>query len=183
MLAALLSGIELQFEGWNLPGTTLLTGIVVIVCFLFREKAPTPRPYQGLNHLPSPKPLNGQPAPLQRAVHSEAFSRKAHQRSKSDKRSSLRRGGNPVPVMIRDDSAEAAPTDALVLDRSRGGLLVSVPQPISAGTLLSVRLPNVEEDDSWVQIEVRHCRQRDDRWLLGCAFRKEHPWSTLLLFG
>jgi hypothetical protein len=32
-------------------------------------------------------------------------------------------------------------------------------------------------------VEVRHCRHKGDRWLAGCKFGQELPWSVLLLFG
>ena len=63
------------------------------------------------------------------------------------------------------------------------GVLISAPQAASLETIWSVRTTNAPEDLPWIHIRVRHCQQKDDRWLWGCAFTEELPWSVLLLFG
>jgi PilZ domain len=100
-----------------------------------------------------------------------------------EKRSSLRREGNPVEVLVDGATALDQPIKGLVIDRSRGGLQLSLEQPVKVGSLLRVRPPTAPEDLPWVEILVRHCQARGDRWHLGCAFTEELPWSVLLLFG
>jgi hypothetical protein len=72
---------------------------------------------------------------------------------------------------------------ALVLDRSRGGLLLGVSHARRAGDLFWVRAVNAPAEMDWVPMQVRHCRERDGRWLWGCKFMRELPWCELLLFG
>ncbi len=100
-----------------------------------------------------------------------------------DRRQALRRGGNPVPVFITDAEAEAKPVRAYVLDRSTGGLCLSVPEAIEPGTVLSVRAVNAPPATPWVKIEVRNCRPVGNEFELGCKFLITPPWSILLLFG
>src|SRR5437867_9531818 len=44
----------------------------------------------------------------------------------------------PVPVKVTDADATAPPYEGLVLDRSTGGLCLSVPETVEPGTILSV---------------------------------------------
>jgi hypothetical protein len=103
--------------------------------------------------------------------------------STMDRRQALRRGGNPVAVLLTDEDAEAEPIRAYVLDRSTGGLCLAVPEAIDAGTILSVRATNAPPTTPWVQLEVRNCRAVGNEFELGCKFVKTPPWSILLLFG
>jgi hypothetical protein len=100
-----------------------------------------------------------------------------------DRRQALRRGGNPVPILITDSEAEAKPVRAYVLDRSTGGLCLSVPEAIEAGTVLSVRAVNAPPATPWVKLEVRNCRPVGNEFELGCKFLSTPPWNILLLFG
>jgi hypothetical protein len=100
-----------------------------------------------------------------------------------EKRSSLRREGNSVEVLVDGVTSLDQPIQGLVVNRSRGGLQLSLEQSVEVGSLLRVRPPTAPEDLPWVEILVRHCQARGDRWHLGCAFVDELPWSVLLLFG
>ena len=100
-----------------------------------------------------------------------------------DKRRSLRRHGNPVTVLISDALNPGKPLQGLVLDRSRGGLYLSVPHRIDAGCQLTVRTPNFHDHVASVRLLVRHCKQKNQEWRIGCQFMEELPWSVLLLFG
>jgi hypothetical protein len=100
-----------------------------------------------------------------------------------EKRVWLRREGNQMEIDVADIGLTQPPVQGMVLNRSRGGLLLSLPQPTAAGTILSVRPPNAPDEQMWIHVEVRHCKQKADRWHLGCKFTKRLPWSVLLLFG
>jgi hypothetical protein len=100
-----------------------------------------------------------------------------------DKRKFLRRGGNDVPISVSDVLVQAEPTQGLVLNRSRGGLYLSVPQRVEVDRILAVRTPTFPPDLASVQLRVRHCKQKDDAWYLGCQFVEELPWNVLLMFG
>ncbi|OAI50904.1 hypothetical protein AYO44_17430 [Planctomycetaceae bacterium SCGC AG-212-F19] len=100
-----------------------------------------------------------------------------------DRRQALRRGGNPVAVFLTDAEAESKPVQAYVLDRSTGGICLTVPEAVQAGTVLSVRAVNAPPATPWVKVEVRNCRGVGDEFELGCRFLKTPPWNVLLLFG
>src|SRR5262249_26555602 len=101
----------------------------------------------------------------------------------SGRRSALRRGGNPVAILISDAETRAKPSPGFVIDRSTGGLCLSVPEPVVEGTILSVRTSNAPETIPWVQLEVKNCRLVGREYELGCQFVRTPPWSVLLLFG
>src|SRR5438067_1144005 len=101
----------------------LLGGVLFLLCYVmssqnpvasddFRKARPGPKvdSLHSLNATKNPEPpLNG-----------------AHRRqvrgSSKDNRRSLRRGGNPVPVLVSDLEAGDETLQGLVLNRSRGGL-------------------------------------------------------------
>src|SRR5262249_9753899 len=66
-----------------------------------------------------------------------------------ERRSALRRGGNPVAILISDAETRAKPSPGFVIDRSTGGLCLSVPEPVVEGTILSVRTSNAPETIPW----------------------------------
>jgi hypothetical protein len=105
------------------------------------------------------------------------------QGSAGERRATLRRGGNPVAVLIADAEARERPRYGWVLDRSMGGLGLSVDEPVSEGTILSVRAANAPPNIAWVQVAVRSCRQEGASWDLGCQFVRTPSWGVLLLFG
>jgi hypothetical protein len=131
-----------------------------------RPSAPNPPP-----PIPSPAPTGARAR-----LRSGLFRR-------SERRLALRRGSEPFPVQLSDASARATPYLAHILDRSRTGLCIAVNQPVPADSILSVRSMMYADTAVWVQIRVRHCRARENQWLLGCSFVSEQPWSVLLMFG
>ncbi|MBY0528193.1 MAG: PilZ domain-containing protein [Gemmataceae bacterium] len=100
-----------------------------------------------------------------------------------ERRSALRRGGNPVPILISDAEVRNEPSRGWVVDRSTGGLCLSVPGPVPEGSILSVRTTNAPNSIPWVQIEVKNCRAVGKEYELGCRFVRTPPWSVMLLFG
>jgi hypothetical protein len=100
-----------------------------------------------------------------------------------ERRTSLRRRGAPVEVLVAAKEPGQEPAKGVVLDRSRGGLCLSLGQPAASGTTLRVRVASLADEMEWVQLEVRHCRRRDERWLAGCKFVENLPWTVVLLFG
>jgi PilZ domain len=100
-----------------------------------------------------------------------------------DRRQALRRGGNPISVLVNDAECQGHAIKGYVLDRSTGGLCISLSAEIPAGTVLSVRTTNSHATIPWVQVEVRNCRSVGKEWELGCKFVSTPPWSVLLLFG
>lgn len=102
-------------------------------------------------------------------------------RGAPDTRKSLRRNGNPVDVFVAETEGEKF--QAVVIDRSTGGLCLSLPHEVKVQTVLKVLACHAPEESPWLAVKVRHCRQAADQWLCGCQFLESPPWSQLLLFG
>jgi hypothetical protein len=168
------TGFNLDYTKWPPEAWAVAAGLIPIALFVVayfflmrRRKTDVRAPY-------TPPPIREAPAP---ADDPFVFG------SSQERRSSLRRGGNPVPIFLSDAEARSDPTPGWVVDRSMGGLCVSVEEPVATGTILSVRAANAPNTIPWIQVEVRNCRATEDRYELGCQFVRTPPWSTLLLFG
>jgi hypothetical protein len=107
----------------------------------------------------------------------------AARQEEAHKRSSLRRDGNPIEVLVSAQDGAAPPIPGTVIDRSRGGLRIRVPESLPVSSLLKVRASHSPEELPWVQLDVRNCQAAGDKWDLGCQFTQDHTWGTLLLFG
>lgn len=103
--------------------------------------------------------------------------------SPKENRGSLRRGANPIDILICDPAAGDELVPATVIDRSMGGMCLSTAQPSTKGRVLKVRVLDASEELPWVEVTVRSCRRMKDRWELGCQFREKLPLNVLLLFG
>jgi hypothetical protein len=103
--------------------------------------------------------------------------------SASEQRSSHRRRGSPVEVLIRPAAGEGAQWRGYVLDRSTGGMCLRVEKALDAGVQLHVRPANAPPITPWIEIEVKSARQTTDGWELGCQFVRTPPWALLLMFG
>jgi hypothetical protein len=103
--------------------------------------------------------------------------------SPRDRRRSLRRKGKPVKVLLSDPATAGTPLVGWVVDRSRGGVALVVPRPLSPGAVFNVMPCDAPEGLEPVRLEVRTCRRKGHRWLAGCKFTSELPWGVLLLFG
>lgn len=103
--------------------------------------------------------------------------------SANEKRTAHRRRGNPVQILITDAEATRTPELGWVVDRSVGGLCLSVSEEVKPGTVLSVRACHAPETIGWSQIDVRSCRPEGSTWELGCQFVRTPSWNVLLLFG
>lgn len=100
-----------------------------------------------------------------------------------EKRTSLRRTGNPVDVLITDPLVPEQPLEGWVLDRSVGGLCVSSPRPFPVDSYLMIRAAHAADSVPAVRVKVRHHRQEDGRFAVGCQYTESYTWSVLLLFG
>jgi hypothetical protein len=101
----------------------------------------------------------------------------------AERREFRRRRGNPVQVVIAVDDAAGVATPGMVIDRSRGGLCLAVAQPPAVGSYLLVRPANSPDSQAWVRVQVRHCRHRGGRWLIGCKFEQRLSRTELIPFG
>src|SRR5437899_3094014 len=98
-----------------------------------------------------PLPLPKQTAAPDPFVHGSA----------TEQRRSLRRGGNPVPVLIKLNNTKEDPWHGWVYDRSMGGLGLIVDTELQPGELLRVIPHNAPQSTPWSDIEVRSCRHVD----------------------
>ncbi len=103
--------------------------------------------------------------------------------SQFEKRTSLRRTGNPVPVVITDPTEPGEEFEGWVMDRSVGGLCVSSPRAFPVDSYLSIRAANAPDVIPSVRVRVRHHRRQNGRFAVGCQYTESYPWSVLLLFG
>ncbi len=187
-IAFVMARMEYEFSGvdnWNLLGVlvlgVLLAAFVATVLGHFGPPAEDRKVVvPSLSHLPTDEAAAEQLE--QEKLQAQRLPGLMVPKSKREKRRWLRRGGNPVDVLLVTPEA-AAPEASQVLDRSRGGLLIAAPHAVDKGRLIKVRACHAPEELDWIVLEVRHCQQKEDRWLLGCAFQQEHPLSVLLLFG
>src|SRR5947209_5872474 len=122
------------------------------------------------------------PPDLQPVKPEEKFDPFVHG-SANEKRTAHRRRGNPIQIHITDAEATRPPELGWVVDRSLGGLCLSVNAEVKPGTVLSVRACNAPETVGWSQIDVRSCRADGTAWELGCQFVRTPSWNVLLLFG
>jgi hypothetical protein len=102
--------------------------------------------------------------------------------SLTERRRLPRRGGQPIEVFLRDDSAPEMAARAWVRNRSTGGLGLSVAQPVAEGAILHVRVTTAPDSVPWVAVRVKGCRPFVDRWALNCQFVSPPPPEVMLLF-
>lgn len=100
-----------------------------------------------------------------------------------NRRSSLRRDGQAVEVVVQSAAFKGGSAGGYVVDRSTGGLRLALAAGLAAGTALQVRTTHAPDTIPWVTVVVRSCRPSDDHFELGCEFEKTPPWNVLLLFG
>jgi hypothetical protein len=86
-------------------------------------------------------------------------------------------------VQVSDALALTEPVEGLVLNRSAGGLCLSLPKAVEVGTILSVRVEVAPSTIPWVQVEVKYCLPFVARWKVGCRFKEVLSEDVLLLFG
>lgn len=160
-----LGSVSLHWESWIAPAAVLgFAGLALIMVLGFlrsRKQVPPPAP--------APEtPLAWDPF---------------DQGSTSERRSSIRRAGKTIKVLISDAEGVAEPYQGLVCDRSLGGLCLAVPRAVEENTILSVRALDANATTPWIQVEVKRCSANNDHWELGCRFVRTPPYSQLLSFG
>jgi hypothetical protein len=84
-------------------------------------------------------------------------------------------------VAVRNE-ATGALLSGWVLDRSLGGMCVSVHEPVEAGVPIAVRRNTAPESVPWVELRVLNVREKENTWELGCEFLRTPTWEVLLQF-
>jgi len=94
--------------------------------------------------------------------------------SPADRRTSPRREGGIVEILVSDDSAQVPAVRGRLVDRSKGGMALEliVEGEVDPGTVLSVRTADMPLNMPWVQVVVRNRRSADVGWQLGCEYVK-----------
>jgi hypothetical protein len=100
----------------------------------------------------------------------------------AERRASPRRRKQRMVLVANADGAQD-PYRGWVMDRSLGGLCLSVDHPIEPGTVLRVRPSSAPARTPWVEVKVKHCNQKEATWELGCEFVRTPSCDVLLLFG
>lgn len=108
---------------------------------------------------------------------------RAAEMSYSDRRTSVRRDGAPIKVLVSSPAFQSGQDCGYVLDRSTGGLRIALGTAVAAGTSLMVRATHAPDSVPWVSVLVRSCKHQGQHHELGCEFEKTPPWNVLLLFG
>ena len=101
----------------------------------------------------------------------------------SNRRSSTRREGAPVKVVLSSPVFKSGTASGYVVDRSTGGLRVVMKNAMTPGGSMMIRTTNAPDTTPWVIVQIRSCRPAGKYFELGCEFDKTPPWSVLLLFG
>jgi hypothetical protein len=101
----------------------------------------------------------------------------------TNRRSSVRREGQPVKVLVSSPTLRNGVGGGYVLDRATGGLRNPQSAAQAPGSTFQVRAENAPDTVPWVTLIVRNCRDAGQHFELGCEFDKTPPWNVLLLFG
>jgi hypothetical protein len=101
----------------------------------------------------------------------------------ANRRSSSRREGPPVRVILSSPAFRGQMETGWVMDRSTGGLRIAINKPLAAGSVLQVRAENAPDTIPWTSVVIRSCRDEGPHHEIGCSFEQTPPWNVLLLFG
>ena len=161
-----------QWPDWAIPAIGAACAVLVLtfgyLIFLRKPRLPaTPDPLPGLK--------------LRRPAVQTMYS-PTGQGGIRQRRTALRRKGNPIDVQIAADAKEA-PSSAMVIDRSDRGLCLAVNYPHRVGAVVNVRPVAGDPSLTWVPVQVRNCRYVGKAYEVGCEFVKVPPRSVLILFG
>lgn len=105
------------------------------------------------------------------------------EQSFADRRTTVRREGPPVKILISSPAFKSGVDRGYVLDRSTGGLRVAMGVAMVPGSTMQVRAQNAPDTTPWVTVVIRSCRNTGKHYEIGCEFDKTPPWNVLLLFG
>ena len=100
-----------------------------------------------------------------------------------ERRQSSRPLGRPVEVLISDSFGTATPVKGWIIDRSLGGVGLSMAEPVPLGTILSLRATVAPATTPWARVEIKHCEFKAKRWHAGGEFAESVSLEVLRLFG
>jgi hypothetical protein len=149
-------------------GLAVLAMAVVVARRAYRRRPP--------DDVPPPRPLLANDAP--------GFQPGApHRRPVNERRRYDRREGRAVKVALARPDLSEEMGEAYVVDRSPGGVRLSVRLALPTGTHVNIRPCEVSEALPWMLVEVRYCRHTNEGWEVGCAYLKPPSWSVMMHLG
>jgi hypothetical protein len=119
-------------------------------------------------------------------VHAEDAVKPLVAVSPAEQRVAFRRQGNPVQIHVGNPNDKNHPEPGCVLDRSVGGMRLTLYNEVEPGVVLSIRPVHADNIVPWVDVEVRSCRISADmtgQFEVGCKYVRSPPYSIQLLFG
>ncbi len=141
----------------------LAAGALVLIAIVYRRRS-------GPDFLPAPPP-------------SRSSDWEIPQTSFGERRTSIRREGQAVKVMLSSPTFKRGVDSGYVVDRSTTGLRIAMGLAMAPGSTMQVRAHNAPDTIPWVTVVVRNCRNAGKHYEIGCEFDKAPPWNVLLLFG
>jgi hypothetical protein len=100
----------------------------------------------------------------------------------AEHRQATRRWGDPVQVLVEVGLPGSEAVRGWIMNRSSGGLGVSVPQPVGQGSIVRVRATTAPPAIPWVEAEIRDCQPQTGRWFLHCRYAAPPPSEAVLFF-
>jgi hypothetical protein len=142
------------------------------------------QPENNSDHVPVEKPVAAKVpvGPAVAEVDPSSSSSTPASTESADRRSWPRRK-RAIQVVLQEAGGAGEPFPAWVMDRSIGGLGLSIDQPVEAGTILRVRRPTAPADIPWVEIQVKSVRIKETTWEIGCQFTRSLTFDVLMQFG
>ncbi len=161
--------------------------VLVVMMSRWRKRAQLRKPHQSTQSNDDWATIRGsEPHPQRERSHQSTQSNDdwaTPDASFGNRRSLIRREGAPVEISVSCTAFQNTTQQAWVVDRSTGGLRLTIDKGISPGTTMRIMAVNAPKNTEWVTLLVRSCKPIDSHFELGCEFVQTPPWSVLLLFG
>ncbi len=94
-----------------------------------------------------------------------------------------RQAGGSLALLLMDAEDPEQILEAILLDRSLGGLGVEVEDEVAVGRRFHVRPQEAAPEAPWALVEVIYCRRRGEHWRMGVQFVDASSWEIMNLFG
>lgn len=124
------------------------------------------------------RPVGQVRARAENTTASTAASARSHER-----RAAPRQQTGPTALEVCNALASLTPEQGWLVDRSQGGLCLSVGRAYQEGSKLKVRPFRSADSVRWLLLKVRNHRRQGNRWLLGCEFVVAPSSNQLLQLG
>ena len=184
----LFASIDDEVQTWLVAHLPILIGgavaivVLTIVCILTRKRRLSEM--ERLERAVAASAASASSSTsLNPSAEEKALEWEPPEHSYADRRGAVRREGTVVRVIVASPAFRDGVGEGFVLDRSTGGLRITVATPLETGSVVQVRAMNAPESVGFVNVIVRSCRPSGEFFDIGCEFEKTPPWNVLLLFG